>query len=93
EWEHFLYVGKVAFFGWGCIMEIICGFFFFHSSSCIMGHVAYFHHYTYYLPTLYVAVLMLAHLLDRFVFSSHRWRQQTKVISLGSIVSCFWWVR
>ncbi|KAJ7351266.1 hypothetical protein DFH08DRAFT_97938 [Mycena albidolilacea] len=65
----------------------------FNPSSCIMGHVAYVHHYTYYLPTFYVAVLMLAHLLDRFIFSSHHWRQQTKVISLGSVVSCFWWVR
>ena len=47
--------------------------------------------------TMYFAVLMLAHLLDHFVFSSRRLRTQTKAIVFGIcaflIVSCFWWFK
>ncbi|KAF8207275.1 glycosyltransferase family 39 protein [Mycena galopus ATCC 62051] len=84
EWEHFLYVGKVAFFGWAL----------HYVPFLIMGRVTYVHHY---LPTLYFAVLMLAHLLDHFIFSSRRWSQKTKAISFaicaGSVVLCFWWFK
>ncbi|KAK7032963.1 glycosyltransferase family 39 protein [Favolaschia claudopus] len=84
EWEHFLYVGKVAFFGWAL----------HYVPFLIMGRVTYVHHY---LPTLYFAVLMFAHLLDHFIFSSRRWTQKTKAISFGvcagSILFCFWWFK
>ncbi|KAF6750485.1 Fibrillarin-domain-containing protein [Ephemerocybe angulata] len=42
EWDHFLYVGKIAFFGWA----------FHYVPFLIMGCVTYLHHY---LPTLYFA--------------------------------------
>ncbi|KAJ6570281.1 glycosyltransferase family 39 protein [Mycena vulgaris] len=84
EWEHFLYVGKVAFFGWAL----------HYLPFLIMGRVTYVHHY---LPTLYFAVLMLAHLLDHFIFSSRRLVLRTKAIAFGvcagSIVFCFWWFK
>jgi len=84
EWEHFLYVGKVAFFGWAL----------HYVPFLIMGRVTYVHHY---LPTLYFAVLMFAHLLDHFIFSSRRLILRTKTIAFGicagSIVLCFWWFK
>ncbi|KAJ6460402.1 glycosyltransferase family 39 protein [Mycena vitilis] len=84
EWEHFLYVGKVAFLGWAL----------HYVPFLIMGRVTYVHHY---LPTLYFAVLMLAHLLDHFIFSSRRLTLRTKSISFGvcagSILFCFWWFK
>ncbi|KAI0063415.1 glycosyltransferase family 39 protein [Artomyces pyxidatus] len=84
EWDHFLYVGKVAFFGW----------FLHYMPFLIMGRVTYVHHY---LPTLYFAVLMAAHLLDHFFFTSKRISERTKSIIFGtvafSIVATFWWFR
>ncbi|TFK63763.1 glycosyltransferase family 39 protein [Pluteus cervinus] len=84
EWEHFLYVGKIAFFGW-------C---FHFLPFLIMGRVTYLHHY---LPTLYFSVLMLAHLLDHFVFSSRRLTHKVKTIvfgvSAGLVVLSWWWFR
>ncbi|KAI0080531.1 glycosyltransferase family 39 protein [Panus rudis PR-1116 ss-1] len=84
EWDHFLYVGKIAFVGW----------LLHYLPFYIMGRVTYVHHY---LPTLYFAVLMLAHLIDHFVFSSKRLSEKTKWIVFGvvafSIVACFWWFR
>jgi len=77
----------------------------------IMGRVTYVHHYVrtfnifpytgsshrQQLPTLYFAVLMAAHLLDHFVFSSRRLQQKTKTIVFGvvafMIVANFWWFR
>ncbi|KAJ7086024.1 glycosyltransferase family 39 protein [Mycena belliarum] len=84
EWDHFLYVGKVAFFGWAL----------HYVPFLIMGRVTYVHHY---LPTLYFAVLMLAHMLDHFIFSSRRLMLRTKAIAFGlcagSIILCFWWFK
>ncbi|KAJ7677341.1 glycosyltransferase family 39 protein [Mycena rosella] len=84
EWDHFLYVGKVAFFGWAL----------HYVPFLIMGRVTYVHHY---LPTLYFAVIMLAHLLDHFIFSSRRLVLRTKAIAFGicagSILFCFWWFK
>lgn len=84
EWEHFLYVGKISFFGW----------FFHYVPFLVMGRVTYVHHY---LPTLYFAVLMFAHMVDHFVFSSRRFSRQTKSIVFsviaGTIVGMFWWFK
>lgn len=84
EWEHFIYVLKIAWIGWACHFI----------PFLIMGRVTYLHHY---LPTLYFSVLMLAHLLDHFMFSSRRLGQRKKIIAFvicaGSIVGCFWWFR
>ncbi|KAF7793201.1 hypothetical protein EIP86_004310 [Pleurotus ostreatoroseus] len=84
EWDHYLYVGKIAFFGW----------FLHYLPFLIMGRVTYLHHY---LPTLYFAVLMLAHMIDHFIFSSRRLSDKTKWIVFGvccfTIFSCFWWFR
>jgi dolichyl-phosphate-mannose-protein mannosyltransferase len=84
EWDHFLYVGKIAFFGWA----------FHFLPFLIMGRVTYLHHY---LPTLYFSVLMAAHLLDHFVFSSRRLQRQTKAIVFGvcafAVVATFWWFK
>lgn len=82
EWDHFMYVGKIAFFGW----------FLHYFPFLLMGRVTYIHHY---LPTLYFAVLMLGHVIDHFVLSSKRFSERTKWISFGicvfAIVGCFWW--
>ncbi len=47
------------------------------------------------LPTLYFAVLMMAHLIDHFIFTARRLSEQTKWISFGvcvfMVVSTFWW--
>lgn len=60
----------------------------------IMGRVTYVHHY---LPTLYFSILMLAHLIDHFVFTTKRLSEKTKWIVFGvlsfSIVACFWWFK
>ncbi|RXW18469.1 hypothetical protein EST38_g7382 [Candolleomyces aberdarensis] len=82
EWDHFLYVGKIAFFGWA----------FHFVPFLIMGRVTYLHHY---LPTLYFSVLMFAHVLDHYIFSSKRFSDKTKAIVFGVIASIiiftFWW--
>ncbi|KAI0345390.1 glycosyltransferase family 39 protein [Trametopsis cervina] len=84
EWDHFLYVGKVAFIGW----------FLHYFPFMIMGRVTYVHHY---LPTLYFSVLMLAHLIDHFLFSTKRFTEKTKWIAFGVItfiiVATFWWFK
>ncbi|TFK19151.1 dolichyl-phosphate-mannose-protein mannosyltransferase [Coprinopsis marcescibilis] len=84
EWEHFVYVGKIALFGW----------FFHFVPFLIMGRVTYLHHY---LPTLYFSVLMLAHVLDHFVFSARRLSEKTKAITFGVcvvlLVGSFWWFK
>ncbi|KIY70267.1 glycosyltransferase family 39 protein [Cylindrobasidium torrendii FP15055 ss-10] len=84
EWEHFLYVGKIAFMGW----------FLHYFPFLVMGRVTYVHHY---LPTLYFAVIMFSHMLDHFVFSSKRLTTKTKWISFGVLSSAiflnFWWFR
>ncbi|KAG2019642.1 dolichyl-phosphate-mannose-protein mannosyltransferase [Coprinopsis cinerea AmutBmut pab1-1] len=84
EWDHFMYVGKIAFFGW----------VFHYVPFLIMGRVTYLHHY---LPTLYFAVLMLSHVLDHFIFSSRRFSTKTKSIVFGVIagiiVFTFWWFK
>ncbi|KAF8800036.1 dolichyl-phosphate-mannose-protein mannosyltransferase [Phlegmacium glaucopus] len=84
EWDHFLYVGKIAFYGWA----------FHFVPFLIMGHVTYLHHY---LPTLYFSVLMLSHVLDHFIFSSKRYTKKTKNIVFGVLASIvvftFWWFK
>jgi len=84
EWEHFLYVGKVALFGW--VLHYV--------PFLIMGRVTYVHHY---LPTLYFAVLMAAHMFDHFVFTARRLSERTKSIVFAAvafaIVANFWWFR
>ncbi|KAF8624120.1 hypothetical protein AX15_006029 [Amanita polypyramis BW_CC] len=84
EWDHFLYVGKIALFGW--LLHFV--------PFLIMGRVTYIHHY---LPTLYFSVLMFGHLLDHFIFSSRRLSMRTKWIAFGTmagaIVLTFWWFR
>ncbi|CAL1705382.1 unnamed protein product [Somion occarium] len=84
EWDHFIYVGKIAFFGW----------FLHYFPFMIMGRVTYVHHY---LPTLYFSVLMFAHLVDHFVLTSKRFSEKTKWIVFGAlsftIFACFWWFR
>ncbi|GAC75515.1 dolichyl-phosphate-mannose:protein O-mannosyl transferase [Moesziomyces antarcticus T-34] len=65
DWAHFLYVSKIAAFGWAL----------HYVPFLIMARVCYLHHY---LPILYFAVLMLAHLLDHFV-----WRPTTAVYARG----------
>ncbi|WVR04769.1 hypothetical protein IAU60_001781 [Kwoniella sp. DSM 27419] len=84
EFEHWLWVGKVAFGGWAL------HFFPF----LIMGRVTYLHHY---LPTLYFAVLMAGHVLDHLFFSSTRRSDFKKtvwfVLWAGSVVVSFWWFK
>lgn len=84
EWDHFIYVGKIAFLGW----------FLHFFPFLIMGRVTYIHHY---LPTLYFAVLMLAHLIDHFVFTARRLSERTKWtvfwVCVTSIVGTFWWFK
>ncbi|KAI0247915.1 glycosyltransferase family 39 protein [Lactifluus subvellereus] len=84
EWEHFLYVGKIALFGW----------MLHYLPFLVMGRVTYIHHY---LPTLYFAVLMAAHMLDHFVFTARRLSERTKSVAFAlvafAIVANFWWFR
>jgi len=76
-----------------------------------MGRVTYIHHYVLttlvldsmflilflQLPTLYFSVLMFAHVLDHFVFSTRGISERTKVIVFGyvsfGIVASFWWFK
>lgn len=84
EWDHFLYVGKIAFGGW----------FFHFIPFLIMGRVTYLHHY---LPTLYFAVLMAGQVLNTFIFGSPRWSERTKLIWFifwtSAVFLNFWWFR
>ncbi|KZT43999.1 glycosyltransferase family 39 protein [Sistotremastrum suecicum HHB10207 ss-3] len=84
EWDHFLYVGKIALFGW-------C---FHYLPFLIMGRVTYVHHY---LPALYFSVLMVAHLIDHFFLSARSLSERTKwavfAFCVISIVGTFWWFR
>jgi dolichyl-phosphate-mannose-protein mannosyltransferase len=102
EWDHFLYVCKIAGLGWVfqygqfvCLMP--------SGQICltprtvpflIMGRVTYIHHY---LPTLYFAVLMVGHLFDHFIFKSRRIKETTKWaifgIASGIVIGVFWWFR
>jgi len=84
EWDHFFYVFKIAFLGWTLHF----------APFLIMGRVTYVHHY---LPAAYFSVLMFAHLLDHFIFSSRRLSDRTKWIVFGvcafAIFATFWWFR
>ncbi|KAF8800041.1 hypothetical protein BYT27DRAFT_7263183 [Phlegmacium glaucopus] len=84
EWDHFLYVGQIAFYGWA--LHFV--------PFLIMGRVTYLHHY---LPTLYFSVLMLSHVLDHFIFSSKRYTKKTTNIVFGVlaciIIFTFWWFK
>lgn len=84
EWDHFLYVCKIAGLGW----------VFQYVPFLIMGRVTYIHHY---LPTLYFAVLMVGHLFDHLVFKSRRFSERTKwiifAIASGIVIGVFWWFR
>ncbi|BEI83871.1 hypothetical protein CcaverHIS002_0404750 [Cutaneotrichosporon cavernicola] len=84
EWDHFLYVCKVSFFGW----------FLHFAPFLIMGRVTYLHHY---LPTLWFAVLMAGQVLDLFFFGSTRWSAKAKlvwfVLWTGALVVNFWWFK
>nr|ODN93643.1 dolichyl-phosphate-mannose-protein mannosyltransferase [Cryptococcus depauperatus CBS 7855] len=84
EWEHWLWVSKIAFLGWA--LHFV--------PFLIMGRVTYLHHY---LPTLYFAVLMAGQILDHLFFSSSH-RSQTKKlvwfgIWTGAVVLSFWWFK
>ncbi|KAJ7194210.1 glycosyltransferase family 39 protein [Mycena pura] len=84
EWTHFLYVGKLACVGWA--LHFV--------PFMIMGRVTYVHHY---LPTLYFAALMFAHVLDHFIFSSPRvglvGRGVAFGVCAGAIIGTFWWFK
>jgi len=84
EWDHMVYVGKVAVVGWA--LHFV--------PFLIMGRVTYLHHY---LPTLYFAVLTSAHVLDHFVFTTRRLSERTKwivfAVVVTAIVGTFWWFR
>ncbi|POY73479.1 hypothetical protein BMF94_3416 [Rhodotorula taiwanensis] len=81
EWNHFLYVSKIAFGGWA----------FHYLPFLIMGRVTYLHHY---LPTLWFSVLMSGILFDHFIFKSRRFTHRTKTIVFALIVAVVvgtWW--
>ncbi|GAA6005428.1 hypothetical protein JCM10207_002978 [Rhodosporidiobolus poonsookiae] len=82
EWNHFLYVSKIAFGGWA----------FHYLPFLIMGRVTYIHHY---LPTNWFSVLLAGVLLDHFIFRSRRFTNRTKAIAFGvvafAIVGTFWY--
>ncbi|KAJ7036855.1 glycosyltransferase family 39 protein [Mycena alexandri] len=84
EWNHFLYVGKIALFGW--VLH--------YAPFLIMGRVTYVHHY---LPTLYFAVLMFGHMLDHFIFASRRVGFTAKGVAFGicasAVIGTFWWFK
>ncbi|KAF7289089.1 Glycosyltransferase family 39 protein [Mycena chlorophos] len=84
DWDHFLYVIKIAGIGW--TLHFV--------PFMIMGRVTYVHHY---LPTLYFAVIMCAHMLDHFVFSSPRFsttgRAVTFAVYAAAIAGTFWWFK
>ncbi|GAC97757.1 glycosyltransferase [Pseudozyma hubeiensis SY62] len=98
DWSHFLYVAKLAGFGW--ILHYL--------PFLIMARVCYLHHY---LPILYFAVLMLVHLMDHFFwrrttavysFGGKKGRREPlgegvkNAVFVGSVVAvagAFWWFR
>ncbi|KAF7324769.1 Glycosyltransferase family 39 protein [Mycena kentingensis (nom. inval.)] len=84
QWEHFLYVNKIAGFGWA--LHFV--------PFLVMGRVTYVHHY---LPTLYFAVLMFAHMLDHFIFSSPRVPFVARAAVFGvcaaAVLGTFWWFK
>lgn len=96
DWEQFTFAGKVAGLGW----------FLHYLPFLIMARVCYIHHY---LPTLYFAVLMMAHLLDHFLWnhSTARYRSKkgariplseeikniTFVLFCSLVIGVFWWFR
>ncbi|KAF7295574.1 Glycosyltransferase family 39 protein [Mycena indigotica] len=84
EWNHFLYVSKIAGFGWAL----------HYIPFMVMGRVTYVHHY---LPTLYFAVLMFVHMLDHFIFSSPRFNATARAITFGivasAVIATFWWFK
>ncbi|KAJ7074018.1 glycosyltransferase family 39 protein [Mycena amicta] len=84
DWDHFLYVSKIAGFGWA--LHFV--------PFMIMGRVTYVHHY---LPTLYFAVLMFAHMLDHFIFTSPRFGITGRALAFGicasSVLAVFWWFK
>lgn len=97
DWAHFLYVAKLAAFGW----------LLHYLPFLVMARVCYLHHY---LPILYFAVLMLVHLIDHFVwrpstavyaFGASRRKQPLSealknavfVVSVVAITAAFWWFR
>ncbi|CEH14995.1 glycosyltransferase family 39 protein [Ceraceosorus bombacis] len=65
DWNQFLFVGKIAGLGW--VLHFM--------PSAIMSRVLYLHHY---LPTLYFATIMLAHLLDHFLWNPSTARYKGK---------------
>ncbi|GMK59386.1 hypothetical protein CspeluHIS016_0704010 [Cutaneotrichosporon spelunceum] len=84
QWDHFLYVCKVSFFGW----------FLHFVPFLIMGRVTYLHHY---LPTLWFAVMMAGQVLDLLFFGSPRWSPKARfmwfVVWAGALVANFWWFK
>jgi dolichyl-phosphate-mannose-protein mannosyltransferase len=84
EWDHFLYVTKIALGGW----------LLHYGPFLIMGRVTYIHHY---LPALWFAVLMFGHLVDQFIFKSRYLSERGKWIGFGIIstiiVVTFWWFK
>ncbi|PWN35847.1 putative dolichyl-phosphate-mannose--protein mannosyltransferase [Meira miltonrushii] len=96
DWEQFVFAGKVAGLGW----------FLHYLPFLIMARVCYIHHY---LPTLYFAVLMMAHLLDHFLWNSSTARYRSKkgariplseeiknitfVLFCSLVIGVFWWFR
>ncbi len=96
DWAHFLYVGKLAAFGW--ILHYL--------PFLVMARVCYLHHY---LPILYFAVLMLVHLMDHFLwrpttamyYLGGRQRKPLPeglknlafVVSVVAVAGTFWWFK
>lgn len=70
DFNQFVYVGKIAGLGW----------FLHYLPFLMMGRVTYIHHY---LPTLYFAVMMLAHLFDHFIFNPSTARYRSRASSRG----------
>lgn len=119
EWDHFLYVGKIAFLGWFLhfgeshlrwslnSISLCCSSVLDHGSCNLcsslrecthsLASIVLCSHTLSQLPTLYFSVLMFAHLVDHFVFSSRRWSERIKwivfAVLTGAIVGCFWWFK
>jgi dolichyl-phosphate-mannose-protein mannosyltransferase len=72
DWTHFTFAGKIAGYGW----------LFHYVPFLLMARVCYIHHY---LPTLYFAVLMLAHMLDHFLWNVSTARYQSRRQGQGRI--------
>lgn len=71
DWEQFTFVGKVAGLGW--LLHYV--------PFLLMARVCYIHHY---LPTLYFAVLMMAHLLDHFLWNPSTARYRIRRSGTGA---------